>query len=202
MSGTVGPLSLEHVSASASHSKYAPCLLPQKAGLVENSAAELQSASQSGASFVLGGVCKWKPFSAPGSLATDKSQARGTGLLPAQPPPVGSPCSPPFPARLDSLSLTGLIATSASQIHDRLPRHLRPPHAMSSYNYYASPPSSPAASFFPTGPSAPHAFASFHQSPRDGHAMYAALAPSSRSNIPPSGKSSQTNPLKKLVARK
>ncbi|KAG6813237.1 hypothetical protein H0H92_012874 [Tricholoma furcatifolium] len=42
---------------------------------------------------------------------------------------------------------------------------------MSSYSYPA--PSSPTYGFFPTGPAAPHAFASMHQSPRDTHAIIA-----------------------------
>lgn len=46
---------------------------------------------------------------------------------------------------------------------------------MSSYSY-TSPPSSPIASFFPTGPASPNAFAGFHQNPRDAHNMYASLS--------------------------
>ncbi|OCH93007.1 hypothetical protein OBBRIDRAFT_700715, partial [Obba rivulosa] len=42
-------------------------------------------------------------------------------------------------------------------------------------SYYVSPSSSPVASFFPTGPASPHAFSSFQQSPRDSHAMWAAM---------------------------
>ncbi|EJF67281.1 hypothetical protein BD309DRAFT_871149 [Dichomitus squalens] len=47
---------------------------------------------------------------------------------------------------------------------------------------YTSPPSSPIASFFPTGPSSPHAFASFQQDPRNTHTMFAALASGSPHN--------------------
>ncbi|KAI0778990.1 hypothetical protein BD413DRAFT_466167 [Trametes elegans] len=54
-------------------------------------------------------------------------------------------------------------------------------------SYYSSPPSSPVGSFFPAGPASPHAFASFQQSPRDAHAAYAALAPSTVQNVPQSG---------------
>ena len=72
---------------------------------------------------------------------------------------------------------------------------------MSSNYTYTSPPSSPITSFFPTGPSSPHAFASFHQSPRDGHAMYAALAPSSQANVP-SGGQSGPGTIKKFIQRK
>lgn len=68
---------------------------------------------------------------------------------------------------------------------------------MSSNYSYSSPPSSPMASFFPTGPASPHAFAGFHQSPRDGHAMYAALAPSSQANVP-----AGASTMKKFLQRK
>ncbi|KAL6303996.1 hypothetical protein BKA93DRAFT_718686, partial [Sparassis latifolia] len=37
-------------------------------------------------------------------------------------------------------------------------------------------PSSPITGFFPVGPAAPNAFTSFHQSPRDTHAMYEAAS--------------------------
>jgi len=66
---------------------------------------------------------------------------------------------------------------------------------------YTSPPSSPVASFFPTGPASPHAFSSFHQSPRDGHAMYAALAPSQQANVQSGGQSS-SGTVKKFIQRK
>ena len=72
---------------------------------------------------------------------------------------------------------------------------------MSSNYSYSSPPSSPIASFFPAGPASPHAFASFHQSPRDGHTMYAALAPSSQVNIP-AGSQSGAGTIKKFIQRK
>lgn len=35
--------------------------------------------------------------------------------------------------------------------------------------------SSPISSFFPAAPASPHAFSGFHQSPRDGHDMYASF---------------------------
>ena len=44
---------------------------------------------------------------------------------------------------------------------------------------YGIPPGSGAMGFFPTGPSAPHAFATMHMSPRDQHSMYASLGTSS-----------------------
>ncbi|KAF8978294.1 hypothetical protein BDQ17DRAFT_1440164 [Cyathus striatus] len=44
---------------------------------------------------------------------------------------------------------------------------------MSPYTY--NPPSSPTFGFFPTGATSPNAFAPFHQSPRDKHAMYSAF---------------------------
>ncbi|EPT03345.1 hypothetical protein FOMPIDRAFT_1022363 [Fomitopsis schrenkii] len=72
---------------------------------------------------------------------------------------------------------------------------------MSSNYSYSSPPSSPLASFFPTGPASPHAFASFHQSPRDRHAMYAALAPSSQANVPAGGQAGMGT-MKKFIQRK
>lgn len=40
---------------------------------------------------------------------------------------------------------------------------------------YGIPSGSGAMGFFPTGPSAPHAFATMHTSPRDQHSMYASL---------------------------
>ncbi|KAK7464489.1 hypothetical protein VKT23_006659 [Stygiomarasmius scandens] len=76
---------------------------------------------------------------------------------------------------------------------------------MSPYTY--QPPSSPTYGFFPTGVTSPNAFASFHQCPRDTHAMYAAAFPSSSSSYPNSTNNGQQthgiqNPLKKLVSRK
>ncbi|KAH9897737.1 hypothetical protein C8Q73DRAFT_787977 [Cubamyces lactineus] len=75
-------------------------------------------------------------------------------------------------------------------------------------SYYSSPPSSPIASFFPTGPASPHAFSSFQQDPRDTHAMYAALAPSSRHNtaqgqatLPRANNASQTGSLKRMFRK-
>ncbi|GJE89492.1 hypothetical protein PsYK624_055930 [Phanerochaete sordida] len=72
-------------------------------------------------------------------------------------------------------------------------------------SYYSAPPSSPMAGFFPTAPSSPHAFASFHQSPRDGHAMYAAFgaacAPGQGGGAASSGKGVGSS-LKRLVKRK
>ncbi|KZT73320.1 hypothetical protein DAEQUDRAFT_721919 [Daedalea quercina L-15889] len=65
---------------------------------------------------------------------------------------------------------------------------------------YTSPPSSPIASFFPTGPASPHAFSSFHQSPRDGHTMYAALVPSQQANTQSSQAGSST--FKSFIQRK
>ncbi|KAI0271484.1 hypothetical protein BC834DRAFT_966957 [Gloeopeniophorella convolvens] len=44
---------------------------------------------------------------------------------------------------------------------------------------YAMPSTAGAAGFFPSGPSAPHAFSSMHTSPRDQHSMYASLGASS-----------------------
>ncbi|THV06490.1 hypothetical protein K435DRAFT_848972 [Dendrothele bispora CBS 962.96] len=71
---------------------------------------------------------------------------------------------------------------------------------MSPYNY--QPPSSPTYGFFPTGVTSPNAFASFHQCPRDTHAMYAAAFPSSSSYSPSTNGGQQPthgiqNPLKK-----
>ncbi|KIJ66418.1 hypothetical protein HYDPIDRAFT_62081, partial [Hydnomerulius pinastri MD-312] len=43
---------------------------------------------------------------------------------------------------------------------------------------YAAPPQSPTFGFFPTAPSAPHAFSTLHGNPRDNHAMYASLGSS------------------------
>ncbi|KAH9969167.1 hypothetical protein BC827DRAFT_1351954 [Russula dissimulans] len=44
---------------------------------------------------------------------------------------------------------------------------------------FATPSGSPMAGFFPSGPSAPHAFAMMHSSPRDQHLMYASFGTSS-----------------------
>ncbi|KIM88791.1 hypothetical protein PILCRDRAFT_813768 [Piloderma croceum F 1598] len=50
---------------------------------------------------------------------------------------------------------------------------------MSSYNSpYQSAPSSPSHGFFPVGTTSPNAFASFGQSPRDQHNMFASLGSS------------------------
>lgn len=73
-------------------------------------------------------------------------------------------------------------------------------------SYYSSPPSSPMSGFFPTGPSSPHAFSSFHQSPRDTHAMYAAFGSpyTAGQNTQESGNGSKgaMSSLKRLVKRK
>ncbi|KAG6851398.1 hypothetical protein H0H93_005796 [Arthromyces matolae] len=61
---------------------------------------------------------------------------------------------------------------------------------MSSYPYTV--PSSPTYGFFPSGTTSPHAFASFHQSPRDTHNMYAAAFASSASSTQPQNGSSQS----------
>ncbi|KAI8990689.1 hypothetical protein BD414DRAFT_514416 [Trametes punicea] len=74
-------------------------------------------------------------------------------------------------------------------------------------SYYSSPPSSPVASFFPTGPASPHAFASFQQPPRDSHAMYAALASSNGHNAAQGqaalsgAHASQTGSLKRMFRK-
>lgn len=72
-----------------------------------------------------------------------------------------------------------------------------------SYNGYAAPPQSPTFGFFPTAPSAPHAFSSFHADPRDTHAMYASLGSptsnQSRSQSPPTGGSQ--NPLRRFYRK-
>lgn len=76
---------------------------------------------------------------------------------------------------------------------------------MSSYTYTAPPTS---RGFFPSGVTSPNAFPTFHQSPRDSHAMYAsAFSPSSsypnQTNGQPRQQSQGTqNPLKKFVSRK
>ncbi|KAH9056974.1 hypothetical protein EDB87DRAFT_1633548 [Lactarius vividus] len=43
---------------------------------------------------------------------------------------------------------------------------------------YTTPSGSNSAGFFPSGPSAPHAFSTMHTSPRDQHSMYASLGTS------------------------
>ncbi|KIK70444.1 hypothetical protein GYMLUDRAFT_32460 [Collybiopsis luxurians FD-317 M1] len=78
---------------------------------------------------------------------------------------------------------------------------------MPSYTYTA-PPTSPTYGFFPSGVTSPNAFPTFHQSPRDSHAMYAAAFSPSSSLYPnqTNGQAGQSqgsqNPLKKLVSRK
>ncbi|KAJ3717296.1 hypothetical protein DFJ43DRAFT_1159828 [Lentinula guzmanii] len=75
---------------------------------------------------------------------------------------------------------------------------------MSSYTYTA-PPTSPTYGFFPSGVTSPNAFPTFHQSPRDSHAMYASAFSSSPYPNQANGQSQRTqgnqNPLKKLVSR-
>ncbi|KAF9469606.1 hypothetical protein BDZ94DRAFT_1242820 [Collybia nuda] len=73
---------------------------------------------------------------------------------------------------------------------------------MSSYSYTT--PSSPTYGFFPTGATSPNAFASFHQSPRDTHAMYAAFASSTSNSQQQHGGQQQNiqSGLKKFVTRK
>ncbi|OJT10016.1 hypothetical protein TRAPUB_13505 [Trametes pubescens] len=70
-------------------------------------------------------------------------------------------------------------------------------------SYYTSPPSSPMASFFPTGPASPHAFSSFQQDPRDAHSMYAALRPSNAHNNAQGQRTqaSHTGSLKKVFGK-
>ncbi|KAJ3869246.1 MAG: hypothetical protein NXY57DRAFT_963362 [Lentinula lateritia] len=63
---------------------------------------------------------------------------------------------------------------------------------MSSYTYTA-PPTSPTYGFFPSGVTSPNAFPTFHQSPRDSHAM---------ANGQTQRTQGSQNPLKKLVSRK
>ncbi|KAI9512610.1 hypothetical protein F5148DRAFT_973186 [Russula earlei] len=43
---------------------------------------------------------------------------------------------------------------------------------------FGIPSGAPSIGFFPNGPSAPHAFATMHSSPRDQHSMYASLGTS------------------------
>lgn len=72
-------------------------------------------------------------------------------------------------------------------------------------SYYSSSPASPVGGFFPTGPASPHAFAGFHQSPRDGHAMYAALGASYTPGQGAAASGEGKGPvgsLKRLVKRK
>ncbi|KAL0951856.1 hypothetical protein HGRIS_008516 [Hohenbuehelia grisea] len=74
---------------------------------------------------------------------------------------------------------------------------------MSSYNY-AAPPTAPSYSLFPTGQTSPNAFAPFHQSPRDTHAMYASFGvmPSNQPGSATQSNQSGMGSLKKLVRRK
>jgi hypothetical protein len=63
------------------------------------------------------------------------------------------------------------------------------PHIIMSSQAYVFPTGSGATGFFPNGPTAPHAFASMHTSPRDQHLMYASLGTPSFQG----GKSSQVS---------
>ncbi|KAF8240790.1 hypothetical protein L208DRAFT_1383715 [Tricholoma matsutake] len=72
---------------------------------------------------------------------------------------------------------------------------------MSSYSY--STPSSPTYGFFPTGTTSPNAFVGFHQSPREQHAMYAALTGSAGHSQQRKGQQTQSHcGLKKFIMRK
>ncbi|KII93317.1 hypothetical protein PLICRDRAFT_35513 [Plicaturopsis crispa FD-325 SS-3] len=71
----------------------------------------------------------------------------------------------------------------------------------------SSPPASPSygGGFFPVAPTSPHAFASFQQSPRDQHAMYAqfgAVAPGSQTNTQHSSANGNWGSLKRFMRRK
>ncbi|KAF8845986.1 hypothetical protein BDN67DRAFT_891353 [Paxillus ammoniavirescens] len=74
---------------------------------------------------------------------------------------------------------------------------------MSSFTTYSVPPRSPTFGFFPTAPSAPHAFSSLHGDPRDMHTMYAALG--SSMGFQPNGSQSHgggsQNTLKKFYRK-
>ncbi|KAG1771263.1 hypothetical protein EDD22DRAFT_816040 [Suillus occidentalis] len=75
---------------------------------------------------------------------------------------------------------------------------------MSHYNNYTTPQRSPTFGFFPTSPSAPHAFSTMQGNPRDSHAMYSALGSamgfqSSSQRSQSNGRSS--NPLKKFYRK-
>ncbi|KIK78315.1 hypothetical protein PAXRUDRAFT_834609 [Paxillus rubicundulus Ve08.2h10] len=75
---------------------------------------------------------------------------------------------------------------------------------MSSFTTYSVPPRSPTFGFFPTAPSAPHAFSSLHGDPRDTHTMYAALGSmgfQSSGSPSHSGGSSSQNTLKKFYRK-
>ncbi|KAH0591266.1 hypothetical protein J132_10637 [Termitomyces sp. J132] len=73
---------------------------------------------------------------------------------------------------------------------------------MPSYPFTVPP--SPSYGFFPSGTTSPNAFASFHQSPRDTHAMYAALASSSSGAQSKRGssQSQSSSVFKKFLRRK
>jgi hypothetical protein len=70
-----------------------------------------------------------------------------------------------------------------------------------SYSYNT--PSSPSYGFFPAGATSPNAFAGLHQSPREQHAMYAALSASTGYSQPHNGQQTQSQGgFKKYVTRK
>ncbi|KAG6331722.1 hypothetical protein ID866_7372 [Astraeus odoratus] len=74
---------------------------------------------------------------------------------------------------------------------------------MSSYNSCSAPPQSPTFGFFPTAPSAPHAFSTLHGDPRDNHATYASLGShlGFQSGTQSSHTSTSQNPLRKLYRK-
>ena len=79
---------------------------------------------------------------------------------------------PPF-------AIHGSPSPPANNLINHFIYHNQSTITMSSYNSaYQSPPSSPSYGFFPAATASPHAFASFGQSPRDQHNMYASLGSS------------------------
>lgn len=91
--------------------------------------------------------------------------------------PLGTLCNAPILYSISNLypnspNLSQPIRPSA---HPRRPiyNNIMPSQA------YAMPSGSNAVGFFPSGPSAPHAFATMHTSPRDQHSMYASFGTSS-----------------------
>ncbi|KAG1773986.1 hypothetical protein EV702DRAFT_73134 [Suillus placidus] len=75
---------------------------------------------------------------------------------------------------------------------------------MSRYNNYTTPARSPTFGFFPTAPSAPHAFSTMQGNPRDSHNMYSALGSSmgfQSSSQRTQSNSGSSNPLMKFYRK-
>jgi hypothetical protein len=128
-----------------------------------------------------------------------------SSLLPPDPKYEPHPQASDSPVRLGQhahtyptpLSINGLSGSDQSSIFISPSFLFSPqpqPHIIMPSQAYVFPPASgsSATGFFLSGPTAPHAFATMHTSPRDQHLMYAALGTPSFQG----GKSSQDSSAK------